>query len=84
MIFRSVNLSIGVATGNKTFAATVLGGIGELRGAVLGGLLIGIVETFTAGYIGSSIRDIAAFVVLVIVLIFRPCGLLGKPVQKKV
>ena len=54
------------------------------RGAVLGGLLIGIVETFTAGYISSSIRDIAAFVVLVIVLIFRPCGLLGKPVQKKV
>ena len=74
----------GVTTGNKTFAATVLGGIGELRGAVLGGLLIGIVETFTAGYISSSIRDIAAFVVLVIVLIFRPCGLLGKPVQKKV
>lgn len=84
MIFRSVNLSIGVATGNKTFAATVLGGIGELKGAVLGGLLIGIVETFTAGYISSNLRDIAAFIVLVLVLIFKPCGLLGKPVQKKV
>lgn len=84
MIFRSVNLSIGVTTGNKTFAATVLGGIGELSGAVLGGLLIGIVETMTAGYISSSMRDIAAFVVLVFVLICRPCGLLGKPVRKKV
>ena len=84
MIFRSVNLSIGVTTGNKTFAATVLGGIGELSGAVLGGLLIGIVETMTAGYISSSMRDIAAFVVLVAVLICRPCGLLGKPVRKKV
>lgn len=84
MIFRSVNLSIGVTTGNKTFAATVLGGIGELKGAVLGGLLIGLVETFTAGYIDSSLRDIAAFVVLVAVLIFRPCGLLGKPAIKKV
>lgn len=84
MVFRSVNLSIGVTTGNKTFAATVLGGIGEIRGAVLGGLIIGIVETFTAGYISSSMRDIAAFVVLVLVLVYRPFGILGRPTQKKV
>ncbi|GHV14616.1 branched-chain amino acid ABC transporter permease [Spirochaetia bacterium] len=84
MIFRNVNLSIGVAVGSKTFAATVLGGIGELNGAVLGGLLIGVVETLTAGYIDSSLRDIAAFVVLVIVLIFKPYGLLGKPALRKV
>ena len=84
MIFRSINLSSGVVIGNKTFAATVLGGIGELKGAVLGGILIGIIETFTAGYISSNLRDIAAFIVLIIVLIVRPRGLLGKPVQKKV
>lgn len=84
MSFRSVDISIGVSTGIKTFAATVLGGIGELAGAVLGGLIIGLAEIFTAGYIGSDLRDMAAFIVLIIVLIFRPNGLLGKAVQKKV
>lgn len=84
MTFMTVNISSGVSVGMKTFAATVLGGIGEFKGAVLGGLIIGIVESLTAGYVGSEVRDIAAFAALIIVLIIRPSGLLGKPMQKKV
>jgi len=84
MTFMSVNISSGVSVGMKTFAATVLGGIGEFKGAVLGGLIIGIVESMTAGYVTSEVRDIAAFSVLILVLIVRPSGLLGKPAQKKV
>lgn len=84
MTFMTVNISSGVSIGTKTFAATVLGGIGEFKGAVLGGLIIGIVESLTAGYISSEVRDIAAFGALIIVLVLRPSGLLGKPMQKKV
>ncbi len=84
MTFMTVNISSGVSVGMKTFAATVLGGIGEFKGAVLGGIIIGIVESLTAGYIASEVRDMAAFGALIIVLILRPSGLLGKPMQKKV
>jgi branched-chain amino acid transport system permease protein len=84
MIFMSVNIASGVSIGMKTFAATVLGGIGEFKGAVLGGLVIGIVESMTAGYIGSEVRDMAAFVALIVILVIRPSGLLGKPLAKKV
>lgn len=84
MTFMSVNISSGVSVGTKTFAATVLGGIGEFKGAVLGGIFIGVVESLVAGYIGSEVRDIAAFAALIIVLVIRPSGLFGKPVQKKV
>ncbi len=84
MNYQSVDITIGTSFGLKTFAATVLGGIGNLGGAVLGSLIIAFAEVFTAAYINTSIRDLAAFVVLVIVLLVRPNGLLGKPVQKKV
>lgn len=84
MNYQSVDITIGTSFGLKTFAATVLGGIGNLSGAVLGSLIIAFTEVFTAAYINTSIRDLAAFLVLVIVLLVRPNGLLGKPVQKKV
>lgn len=84
MTYRSVSTSIGVTTGTKTFAATVLGGIGEIKGAVIGGLIIGLTESYTSGYIGSEYRNMVAFILLIIVLLFKPNGLFGKPVQKKV
>jgi branched-chain amino acid transport system permease protein len=79
-----VNASDGFVPGVKAFTAAVLGGIGSLPGAVLGGLLIGLVETFWAAYFSSDYKDIAAFSILAITLIFMPSGLLGRPDVEKV
>jgi branched-chain amino acid transport system permease protein len=68
----------------KAFTAAVLGGIGSLPGAVLGGFLIGLIEAFWAGYFSSAYKDVAVFGVLILVLIFRPSGLLGRPEIEKV
>jgi branched-chain amino acid transport system permease protein len=68
----------GFVLGVKAFAAAVLGGIGNLRGALLGGLLLGIAENYASGIIGSEWRDVTAFVLLILVLLFRPSGLLGE------
>ena len=84
MAFRSVSTGIGAQITQKTSASTVLGGIGEIGGAVIGGLILGLTESYTSGYIGSEYRDVAAFIVLIAVLLIRPSGLLGKPAQKKV
>ena len=62
----------------------MLGGIGSLPGAMLGGLLIGLVEAFWSGYFTTEYKDVATFSILVLVLIFRPWGLLGKPEVEKV
>jgi len=62
----------------------VLGGIGSLPGAVLGGLLIGLIEAFWSAYFSVEYKDVATFVILVVVLIFRPTGLLGRPEVEKV
>jgi branched-chain amino acid transport system permease protein len=78
---------MGFILGLKAFTAAVLGGIGNIAGAMLGGLLLGIIESLASGYIGdltggvlgSNYRDIFAFLVLVVVLIFRPSGLMGQP-----
>jgi len=75
---------IGFLAGLKAFTAAVLGGIGSLPGAMLGGLLIGLIETFWSGYFTLEYKDVAAFGVLVLILIFRPSGLLGKPELEKV
>ena len=80
---------MGITTGLKAFVAAVLGGIGNIPGAVLGGLLIGVAETMVVGY-GSSIgiqstyRDAVAFAILILVLLLRPSGILGSTVQEKV
>jgi branched-chain amino acid transport system permease protein len=75
---------IGFLAGIKAFTAAVLGGIGSLPGAMLGGLLIGLIETFWAGYFSSEYKDVAAFAILIIVLIFLPTGILGRPEVEKV
>lgn len=79
-----IDFFIGFIAGVKAFTAAVLGGIGSLPGAMLGGLLIGLIEAFWAGYFSSEYKDVAVFGILAIVLIFLPTGLLGKPEVEKV
>ena len=79
-----IDFYIGFLAGVKAFTAAVLGGIGSLPGAMLGGLLIGLIETFFAGYFAAEYKDVAAFSILAIVLIFMPSGLLGRPEVEKV
>ncbi len=79
-----IDFFIGFLAGIKAFTAAVLGGIGSLPGAMLGGLLIGLIETFWSAYFTIEYKDVAAFSILVLVLIFRPNGLLGKPETEKV
>jgi branched-chain amino acid transport system permease protein len=73
-----------VLLGLKCFVAAVIGGIGNVRGAVLGGLLIGLLEMFGAAYLSAGLRDVYVFSLLIAVLLFRPTGLLGKAVVEKV
>ena len=84
MYYGVIDFFIGFLAGIKAFTAAVLGGIGSLPGAMLGGLLIGLIEVFWAAYFSSEYKDVAAFAILVLVLIFRPSGLLGKPEIEKV
>lgn len=79
-----LNPFIGFIAGIKAFTAAVLGGIGSIPGAMLGGVLLGLAETFAAAYISSQYKDIVAFLLLVFILMFRPSGLLGKPEVEKV
>ncbi|KAA0971007.1 branched-chain amino acid ABC transporter permease LivH [Aureimonas fodinaquatilis] len=79
-----IDFYIGFLAGVKAFTAAVLGGIGSLPGAMLGGLLIGLIETFWSGYFSVEYKDVAAFSILAIVLIFLPSGLLGRPAVEKV
>lgn len=80
----SVNPYLGGLFGLKSFAAAVVGGIGSVPGAYLGGYLIGFLETLGAGYLSANYKDAIAFVLLVLVLLFKPTGLLGKGTQEKV
>jgi branched-chain amino acid transport system permease protein len=79
-----IDFFIGFVAGIKAFTAAVLGGIGSLPGAMLGGLIIGLIEVFWAGYFSTQYKDVAAFSILTIVLVFLPSGLLGKPEIEKV
>ncbi|BCR03781.1 branched-chain amino acid ABC transporter permease [Desulfuromonas versatilis] len=79
-----INFYIGFMAGVKAFTAAVLGGIGNIPGAALGGLVLGITESLAAGYISSAYEDVFAFGVLVLILILRPAGLLGKALKQKV
>jgi branched-chain amino acid transport system permease protein len=82
---------MGFVLGLKAFTAAVLGGIGNLPGAMLGGLLLGLIESLGAGYVGdltggflgSHYQDVFAFLVLIVVLVFRPTGLLGERVSER-
>jgi branched-chain amino acid transport system permease protein len=75
---------MGILVGLKAFVAAVLGGIGNIPGAMLGGLLIGITETMVSGYLSSTYKDAVAFAILILILLFRPSGLLGTVAQEKV
>ncbi|MCU0837416.1 MAG: branched-chain amino acid ABC transporter permease LivH [Rhodospirillales bacterium] len=79
-----IDFYIGFLAGIKAFTAAVLGGIGSLPGAMLGGVLIGLIEVFWSAYFTIEYKDVAAFSILVLVLIFRPTGLLGRPEVEKV
>jgi branched-chain amino acid transport system permease protein len=79
-----INFAMGFMAGIKAFTAAVLGGIGSIPGAVLGGLLLGWTESFAAGYVSSDYEDVFAFGVLVLILILRPAGILGRPSRQKV
>lgn len=79
-----IDFYVGFLAGIKAFTAAVLGGIGSIPGAMLGGLLIGLIEAFWSGYFTIEYKDVAAYSILVLVLIFRPTGLLGRPEIEKV
>jgi branched-chain amino acid transport system permease protein len=78
MLYETARFNIGFLPGVKAFTAAVLGGIGNIRGALLGGMLLGLLETYGATVLGGQWRDVFAFVVLVLVLLVRPNGLLGE------
>lgn len=84
MYYGLVNFYIGYVAGLKAFTAAVLGGIGNIPGAMLGGIVLGLVESFGAGYISAEYKDVFAFAILILVLIFKPSGLLGENLQEKV
>ncbi|MCL2332827.1 MAG: branched-chain amino acid ABC transporter permease [Actinomycetia bacterium] len=82
--YHVVTYNMGFMPGIKSFTAAVIGGIGNLRGAMLGGFLLGLIESFAQGYISASYKDVITFMILIIILIFRPGGLLGSSVVEKV
>ena len=82
--YPKIYTTMGSLLGLKAFVAAVLGGIGIVPGAVLGGVVIGLVESFTTGYISSSMADTFVFLILIVVLIVKPAGILGKNVGEKV
>ncbi len=84
MYYGVVSFADGFVPGVKAFTAAVLGGIGSLPGAVIGGLLIGLIETFWSAYFSIDYKDVAAFSILAVTMIFLPQGLLGRPDVEKV
>jgi len=84
MYYGLVNFYMGYVAGIKAFTAAVLGGIGNIQGAVFGGILLGILEGLGAAYISSEYKDAFAFIILILILIFKPTGLLGERVPEKV
>ena len=79
-----INFYIGFIVGIKAFTAAVLGGIGSIPGAVLGGLVLGCTESFATGYVSSDYEDVFAFILLILILILKPSGLLGRSTEQKV
>ena len=84
ILYSRIDPYMGIMPGLKAFVAAVLGGIGVIPGAMLGGIIMGLAETFTKVYISSSLSDAIAFGILIIILIIKPSGLLGKKVNVKV
>lgn len=84
MYYQVVDTTMATVTGSKSMAAAILGGIGVLPGAVVGGLIIGVLETLVASYLSSGYRDAIAFAILIVVLVVRPTGIFGRPSINKV
>jgi branched-chain amino acid transport system permease protein len=82
--YNSIDPLMGIMPGLKAFVAAVLGGIGIIPGAMVGGVIMGVIEALVSGFISSTFRDAAAFAILIIILLFKPSGLLGKNVREKV
>lgn len=80
MYYGLVNYAIGYLAGIKAFTAAVLGGIGSIRGAMFGGMLLGLIESLGASYISSEFKDAYAFAILIIILLIKPSGLFGKAI----
>ena len=81
LYYGSVRYDMGFVPGIKAFSAAVLGGIGNITGAMIGGLIIGMIEVFAAGYISSEYKDVFAFIILIAVLYFMPTGIMGENVD---
>lgn len=84
MYYGSIKFNMGFFPGLKAFTAAVVGGIGNIKGAMVGGFLLGIIEALTVGYISSAYKDVILFAVLILVLIFRPSGIFGEEVTEKI
>ena len=80
----TINPLSGMTPGLKAFIAAVFGGIGSIPGAIVGGVSLGLIETLVSGYLSSAYKDAVAFAILIIILIVKPSGLLGKNRQEKV
>jgi branched-chain amino acid transport system permease protein len=84
LYYTQVDFMIGFSAGMKAFTAAVLGGIGNIRGAMAGGLVLGLAESLGVLFLAPVYKDVIVFSVLIAVLILRPQGILGKPVDEKV
>lgn len=82
--YNSIDPLMGMMPGLKAFVAAVLGGIGIIPGAMMGGIILGVVEAMVSGFLSSTFRDAAAFGILILILLYKPAGLLGKNVREKV
>ena len=84
LYYRQINFTMGWAYGLRAFTAAILGGIGNIPGAMVGGLLLGVFESIGAGYVSAAWKDAISFLILILILILRPTGLLGERVAEKV
>ncbi|MDG9670013.1 high-affinity branched-chain amino acid ABC transporter permease LivH [Hahella sp. CR1] len=84
MYYGVVNAFVGFIAGLKAFTAAVLGGIGSIPGAMLGGIILGVTESMTAAYFSTEYKDVVSFALLVLILLFKPTGILGKPEVEKI
>ncbi|MEK6557065.1 MAG: branched-chain amino acid ABC transporter permease, partial [Candidatus Margulisiibacteriota bacterium] len=83
LFYGSVKYNMGFTYGLKAFTAAVIGGIGNIPGAMFGGVLLGVLESLGSGYISSTYKDVIAFIILILVLLIKPNGIFGKTVDDK-